>query len=288
MSAVVVSLLMVFLLYALILGGSLVIGMLLPSSALGAHAKAMLNWVPPFLYGDALRSWATATSERLAKKRLGGRRTGKLAAILAAEVEDGAMHAMLPTAAPADLERVIACPETGQGMVGLTAPEALAIADFLRKHRSRAEQRRIYGMALENTQKIAARMRGEGETAPLPCPLQGSGHVCCAYDVRPLRCRPLHALAIASDLGGSSSAPPAGAEAADENSHEATVAQGVELGVTRALKSAGLDANIYELNSALATALGTPDASERWAKGENVFQSSPALTSAVSVASLLP
>ena len=54
--------------------------------------------------------------------------------------------------------------------------------------------------------------------------------------------------------------------------HEETVAQGIELGVTRALTSAGLDAKIYELNSALATALATPDASERWAKGENLFQ----------------
>jgi hypothetical protein len=46
----------------------------------------------------------------------------------------------------------------------------------------------------------------------------------------------------------------------------------MEIGVTRALKSAGLDANIYELNSALAAALETPDAAERWARGEQVFQ----------------
>lgn len=288
MSAIMVSLMMVFLLYALIVGGSLIIGMLLPASSFGAHAKAVLNWVPPFLYGDALRAWATATAERLARSRLAGKRDRHTAAQLAAEVEEGAMQAMLPTAEPSELERVIACPETGQGMIGLTAPEALAIADFLRRTRSRAEQRRIYGMALENTQKIAARLRGEGETAPLPCPLQGPGHVCCAYDVRPLRCRPLHAAAIAMDLGDSGMAPGAGAEEAVENSHEATVAQGVELGVTRALKSAGLDANIYELNSALAAALGIPDAAERWAKGENVFQSSPALTPDVSEASLPP
>ena len=42
--------------------------------------------------------------------------------------------------------------------------------------------------------------------------------------------------------------------------------------MTRALKSAGLDANIYELNSAVATALEIPDAAERWARGEDVFR----------------
>ncbi len=61
------------------------------------------------------------------------------------------------------------------------------------------------------------------------------------------------------------------AEALEEHGHEQTVAQGIEMGLTRALKSAGLDANIYEINSALATALGSPDAAERWANGERVF-----------------
>ena len=58
----------------------------------------------------------------------------------------------------------------------------------------------------------------------------------------------------------------------EESRHEQIVAQGIELGLRRALKSSGLDANIYELNSALATALETPDAAERWAKGEELFQ----------------
>ena len=42
--------------------------------------------------------------------------------------------------------------------------------------------------------------------------------------------------------------------------------------MTRALKSAGLDANIYELNSAVATALEISDAAERWARGDDVFR----------------
>jgi Fe-S-cluster containining protein len=266
---------MVFLLYALLLAVCFAIVMLLPASFLGAPAKAVLTWLPPFLRGEALRNWAATTAERLAKERLTGKRTGGTAARLAAEVEEGAMHAMLPTAGPSELERIMACPETGQGMVGVTAPEALAIAAYLRKNRSRAEQLRIHELAVENAKKIAVRARGEGDVPPLPCPLHGQDHVCCVYGTRPLRCRPLHAISIAKDMG-SNSVPPAGsqAEAPDENGHEQTVAQGIEIGLTRALKSAGLDANIYELNSALATALETPDAAERWANGENVFHTS--------------
>jgi hypothetical protein len=270
MSVLVAGLLMVFSLYALLLAACVAIVMLLPTSFLGARAKAVLTWLPPFLRGEALRNWAATTAEQLAKKRLTGKRTGETAARLAAEVAEGAMHAMLPTAGPSELERIMACPETGQGMVGVTAPEALAIAAYLRKNRSRAEQQRIYELAVKNAKKIAVRARGEGDVPPLPCPLHGQDHVCCVYGTRPLRCRPLHAISIAKDVGRNS---PAGsqAEAPDEKGHEQTVAQGIELGLTRALKSAGLDAGIYELNSALAMALEAPDAAERWAKGENVF-----------------
>lgn len=272
MSVLVAGLLMVFLLYALLLAVCFAIVILLPASFLGAPAKAVLTWLPPFLRGEGLRNWAATTAERLARERLKGTRTGETAARLAAEVEAGAMHAMLPTAGPAELERVVACPETGQGMVGVTAPEALAIAAYLRKNRSRAEQQRIYELAVENAKKLAVRGRGEGDVPPLPCPLHGEDHVCCAYGTRPLRCRPLHAISIAKEMG-SHSVPPAvvQAEALEEHGHEQTVAQGIEMGLTRALKSAGLDANIYEINSALATALESPDAAERWANGERVF-----------------
>ena len=146
------------------------------------------------------------------------------------------------------------------------------MAAHLRKNRSRAEQKRIHGLAVENSKKISSRVRGDSDLQPLPCPLQSQDHVCCVYAARPLRCRPLHATSVAKGMG-SRSVQLAGsrAEAPDEDRHEQTVAQGVEIGLTRALRSAGLDANVYELNSALATALETPDAAERWANGENVF-----------------
>jgi hypothetical protein len=272
MSVLAAGLLMVFLLYALLLGACFGIMMWLPGSILSTPAKTLLNWLPPYLRGKALRNWAAATAEQLAKERLGGKRSACTGVRLAADVEAGAMQAMLPEAEPSDLERIMACPEAGQRGVGVTAPEALAIAAYLRENRSRAEQQRIYELAVENARKIADRGRGEGDLPPLPCPLHGQNHVCCAYGTRPLRCRPLHAIAIARDMRNKS-VPTAGssAEAPDEMGHEHTVAQGIEIGLTRALKSAGVDARVYELNSALATVLNTPDAAERWANGDNVF-----------------
>jgi len=278
MSNLIVGLIMIFLIYGLFLVASFAIVMLIPQSWLGTSAKAVLQWVPPFMGGEALRRWAETTAERVTRESLTGERTAQTGARLASTLEEGAMQAMLPTAQAADLGRVVPCPETGQGRVGVTAPEALAIAEFLRKHRTTSEQQRIYDLAVENARKLATHARSNIQSAteisPLPCPLHGAEHVCCAYGSHPLHCRPLHAIAIAKDLaaqqGASSSAAGGGQVQA---SHEQNVTQGIEAGLAKALKEAGVDAEVYELNSALVTALGTPNAAERWAKGEKVFHS---------------
>jgi Fe-S-cluster containining protein len=262
----------VFVFYSLLMLACFAVVKLLPASFLGERAKAVLSWLPPFVGGDALRAWVAKNAEELTEKRLAGKRHAETADRLAAEIEEGAMHAMLPLAGLGDLERIVACPESGQGMVGVTAPEALTIAAYLRKNCSPAERQRIFEMAAENAKKIASRTPGDCPAPPLPCPLQGAGHVCCVYASRPLRCRILHAMDIAKDLG-SHGEPAAGLRAGmtAESGHEQTVAEGIEIGVTRALKSAGVDAKVYELNGALATALAEPDAATRWAKGEAVF-----------------
>lgn len=269
------GLLISFVFYVLFLTACGLVVAFLPASLLGPPAKAFLVWLPPFLGGDALRNWAAAKAEDMTRARLAGKRTGKTASQLAAELEEGAMQAMLPTAGPEELKRVVACPDVGQGTVGVTAPEALAIAAYMRKNLSRAEQEQIQALAEENAKKIAAGMPVDSDLPALPCALQGKDHVCCVYEARPLRCRIQHAISVARELTGSHEPPPTGTEAGriDPGGHEQTVAEGIEIGVTRALRSAGLSADVYELNGALATALGMPDAAERWAKGEKVFHS---------------
>ncbi|MDO8543669.1 MAG: hypothetical protein Q7S40_24780 [Opitutaceae bacterium] len=243
------------------------------------RGNEVVAWRPPFVHGDPLRQWAATTAEELARNRLAAERTAATAVQLARELEERAVDAMLPLARQAELERIVPCPETGQGMIGLTAPEALAIAADLRQNRSHVEQQRIHDLATANSKAIASRTRGDTALPPLPCPLQGEDNVCCAYAARPLRCRPQHAFSVAATMG-SRSVRPAGSPTAgpDGDRHEGFVAAGVAIGFTRALRSAGLDANMYELNSALAIALNTRGAAARWVNGEAIFASAQSLS----------
>jgi hypothetical protein len=234
----------------------------------GAQAEA--NWRPPFIDGEALRTWAAATAERIAAKRLTGRRTAKTPGQLVDELEEGAAHAMLPLARQAELERIVPCPETGQGEIGVTAPEALAIAEYLHTHLPRTDQKRIMVMAYENASKRSLMRKGELDPAPLPCPLAADDNVCCAYAVRPIQCEAMHAIAVAKSMSDRAAQGPVASQA-ESDRHEIAVEQGIESGLTRALRAAGLESEIYELNSALAAAMDTPCAAERWANGERIF-----------------
>jgi hypothetical protein len=235
-----------------------------------------LTWRPSFLRGEALRNWAARVAETTAFRRLQGKLTGRTALQLAAEIEQGALHAMLPLARQAEIESVVACPDAGQGTIGVTPVEVLAIVAALRKKRSREEQKRVHALAAENARTIASRGSNPTEQRPLACPLQGTYNVCRTFGERPLQCRPLHAVAVARTMG-SRRASHVGTDdgSSDHHGYEDTVAEGIALGLSRALQSASLDGNTYEFNSALATALEIPDAAERWARGEDVFASCP-------------
>jgi len=216
-----------------------------------------------------LFSWAKETAERMVGIRLvEEQKTGSLVK-LAAEIQEGATRAMLPLAAEADIERQVPCPEEGQGMVGVTVPEVIEIADYIRRTATRAERKRIHDLAVDNARKITDLDHTQISEAETPCPLKGDDRVCRTYSARPLRCRPLHAAVIARQFGlqAGTGADPTSPWA----SHEKTVEQGAEQGLTQGLQAAGLDANVYELNSALVIALDTPDAAQRSMRGENVF-----------------
>jgi len=50
-----------------------------------------------------------------------------------------------------------------------------------------------------------------------------------------------------------------------------TVGRGAQAGLCLGAGHSGLDGRTYELHGALLRALDTPDAEERWARGEDVF-----------------
>jgi Fe-S-cluster containining protein len=226
-------------------------------------------WRPPFARGEELLRWARETTARLVGRRLAQGRTASTPAKLAADLHAGATQAMLPLSSQWEAKGTVACPEEGQGMVGVTAPEVIEIADYLRRNFPKAEWQRIHDLACQNALRLAPLDQARFDEAQTLCPLQGADHVCCVYEARPLRCRPLHAAIIANQLGLSTAG--ANGEIPPWAAHVQTVEQGVEEGFVRGLEQAGLDAELYELNSALATALETPDAGQRWMRGENVF-----------------
>lgn len=241
---------------------------------LAQQAGSEATWRPPFLRGRELREWAAQATENTVREHLRqGPEKASLARMTQA-VASGAVQAMLPQARQRELEQVVPCPAEGQGIIGVTPPEALAIAAQIRKCQSRSEQEQIHDLAVANEWKLHSWPGCEGGLAPLACPLQGSDRVCCVYSMRPLQCRPLLARAIARH--GNDPAASAGHNAPHDsgengNDHERTVGEGIEMGLSRGLRSARLDGNLYELNSALGVCLATPDAAARWAAGEDIF-----------------
>lgn len=280
---VLVSLTIVLLVVFIVVGAILLRAAFQGEDDMALQARNAARWRPPFIRGGALRDWAAGTTEQLATKRLTRERTAETPKQLMAELGEGAARAMLPLGHPAELERIVTCPEKGQGIVGITAVEALAIAADLRAKRSRAELKRIHDQAAENARALALQRSTDTRQPPGPCPLQDKHHICSAYAARPVQCRPLHATAVAESRIGLDAHFSGSPTSVDER-HERRVAEGVELGLERALKSAHLDASRYELNSALATALETPDAAARWARGEPVFEACLSVDGAASAA----
>jgi Fe-S-cluster containining protein len=223
---------------------------------------------PRFSRGGDLLNWATRTAAWIVRRRLTQNHSQSTPMKLAAELEEGATRAMFPLAPEREMRRIMACPDNGQGTIGITVPEVLGMAHYIRHNMSRAERKRIYDLAVENTKRIAELDQADISADQIPCPLQGEDKICRAYSARPLRCRALHTATIAEQLGLK---PAAGEDEAPALVAAEVVERGFEEGLTLGLRSAGLDANQYELNSALVRAMDVPDAPQRWMRGEDVF-----------------
>lgn len=230
------------------------------------HRKPLRLIDPLFLKGNELFYWAKDMAAQIVAKYLRGRPTAATPIELSKELHADASRAMYPLEVEHDVDfEMVACPDDGQGMIGITAPEALEIADHIQLQLPVAEKERIHGLAQENVRKLANVNHAEFDASLTPCPLQGADGICSVYPARPLRCRPLHAATIWRRRGID--------RTVDEESDydEQVVEQGAEAGLTEALESAGRDGTVYELNSALLAALDTPNAAERWARGEDIF-----------------
>jgi uncharacterized protein len=144
--------------------------------------------------------------------------------------------------------------------VDVLAPEAFRIAAHLKQTRSPGE-------LAELVYRLAA--PGGHDPGTRPCVFLDQGR-CSIYEVRPMVCRGYNSLSkercatfyhdASVDLKGT------------KDDVAGSVVEAMEDGIIAGLNALGLDAQWYELPSAVLRALETVDGPERWARGEAVFE----------------
>ena len=207
-------------------------------------------------------NWAAATARTTTVDFLHRKRTAKTAAELSSELHVGVTAAIDQEYCP---EHQVGCPAFCHAKIAVTPPEVLGIADYLRKNRPLDELRRVKDRAAANCRQLAATDRPQHGGEDVRCPLMDGRDACCAFPARPIRCR-------GRDVSSSSIFDQKPIDPHEYESRGHVVLQGAESGFCSGLKASGLDGNLYELNSALFAALEVPDAAERWANGDSVFQ----------------
>jgi Fe-S-cluster containining protein len=144
--------------------------------------------------------------------------------------------------------------------VDVLAPEAFRIAAHLQQTRSPGELAAlVYRLAAHSQPDLGTR----------PCVFLVDGR-CSIYEVRPMVCRGYNSLSkerceayyhdAGVDLKGT------------KDRVAGRLAEAMEDGVIAGLKALGLDAQWYEMPSAVLRALETPEGPARWAQGEAVFE----------------
>jgi Fe-S-cluster containining protein len=212
---------------------------------------------------DHLDNRVEAALERQKAATIGALQSGRTAAAVLrlAEQVHGAMSAAID-ALPSKAQHACApgCFFCCYLPVDVLAPEAFRIAAHLKRTRSPGE---LAGLVY----RLGA--PGRHDPGTRPCVFLDQGR-CSIYEVRPMVCRGYNSLSkerceafhhdASVDLKGT-------------KDHVAgSAAEAMEDGIIAGLNALGLDAQWYELSSAVLRALETADGPERWARGEAVFE----------------
>ncbi|HJN12968.1 MAG: hypothetical protein QGH33_18320 [Pirellulaceae bacterium] len=224
-------------------------------SATKESSAAKEPWQPPLDNDDTLVRWATRVAANVTTNRLSMARSRSTATELAQELYTGTSEALQQLR-----EEKAQCPARCHEMVGATAPEVLAVADSMHAQLCETEVDRIRRAAETNLMQTRTMSRQEYASADITCPLLTNGGTCAVYVLRPLFCR----------MDG----PVCGRDDSSEQQRlgsSSSLAIGIGKDLSNGLAAVGVDANRYELNSALLVALYEPTMSARWASGEPTF-----------------
>jgi len=154
--------------------------------------------------------------------------------------------------------------------VDVTPLEALVIAEYVRGSVD-AERLALVCLRLARTAK-ARRAGAIEQSRPVraACALLGSDGLCTVYAVRPLACAGFFSLSREA-CDAAYEYPEAAAPVVPIDRPARAWTMGVSGGLQHALVEAGVDGNLYELNSAVLCALETPHAADRWLSCEDIF-----------------
>lgn len=204
----------------------------------------------------------------IASRALSGERSPQALAQLflgtAARVEDAVAKFDLPVACGAG------CSWCCRGTkVEVLAPEALAIAEVLR-HSVADQAGELQAELSLRADKVRGLGIAERWRQQIPCAFLDldTGH-CSIHPVRPLACRQHHSV-------DASECERAAADASGEQrTHGRLLLESIwgaaRAAVRYACTDVGLDERGFELTNAVVLAMKEPDARERWARGERLF-----------------
>ncbi len=142
--------------------------------------------------------------------------------------------------------------------VDVRAVEVFSILDFVERSLPADEKARIYSEVRANSAALKGMDEMERMRRNVKCPFLSAGR-CSIYEARPQTCRNYHA----TDVAGcqQSYEDPDNLEIDPEFAPMVYQAGGAHVDAfTRAMREAGYDTNVYEMNSAIDTALSQPDA----------------------------
>ncbi len=155
--------------------------------------------------------------------------------------------------------------------VDVTPLEALAVAEFLQQNLDAQKLQLVREKLLANCEKRRAMSTAERESTARECALLDENGLRRVDYSRPLVCKGV--FPFSSDASDNACASTKMVQESVPVDVPAKVtAMGISGGLQRGLVEAGLDGNLYDLNSIVARALDTPNVVDRWLAGEDVFK----------------
>jgi Fe-S-cluster containining protein len=152
--------------------------------------------------------------------------------------------------------------------IAVSPPEVLRIAAYLRATLSPADLAAVRERIADLDDQTRSMSSLQREHARLPCALLVDQR-CTIYPARPLTCAGWNAVAVNECKAGWLN--PEASDKITTNIVQIEAFQAMRLGMDIGSGELGLERDTLELTSALRIALDTPDAVERWLRGERLF-----------------